>query len=788
MHPLPMTLLLVVMLGAFAVTAFRRIQLLRVGMPAPRIERLLERMATAPDGRESFVGWLQIYLIFALPAIGAGLAVAALTTKRNDVTDFVLFNAVGAIATAGGLLLVWAMRAQIKMPKYQTAGLAHYLIFVGFAVLLLRTIILVGRSYQPGFNLFLLDPRGPLPWGLLGKSYNLMKDLVVLGVLLGVAVFIKFRLLDKVQRLAYGWHAWVVLGVIASMMLADSFYDAGAIARAAVAAGASGAHSRIDQIAMEEGAPVGAALAHMFVALGLTNTSVLHGISLVGYWTHVTLVWSFLNYLPYGKHFHVITALPNVLTRDLSPPGRLPALAKTSDELMEKLGAAFELPNPSDAPVGVAQIQHLSWKSLLDLYTCTECGRCSDHCPAHRTGKLLSPKQLTLDLRDHLYSRSEEIVKHVGERAETPATSNAALKHVDLVPGVIDPDVLWACTTCRACEEQCPVMITYVDKIVQMRRNLVMVKGEFPHELQKTFTALETNGNPWNLTRMDRGAWADGLGVATMSEKPDAAVLYWVGCAASYDDNAKKIARAVARILKAAGVDFAILGSEETCTGDPARRSGNEHLYMMLAEQNIATLNGYQPRKIVTTCPHCFNTLLNEYPDLGGKYDVVHHSDFLLGLLIEGRIRPTRPVRGKVVFHDSCYLGRYNNVYESPRQVLESIPGLELVEAEWSREKGLCCGAGGGQMWMEEQNSDRVNKRRTLQLLDTGATTIASGCPFCHTMLTDGLKALDGTSDDPKRAVTQVDIAVLLERSLALDGATASTAGGSTAAAAVAET
>ncbi len=788
MHPLPMTLLLVVMLGAFAVTAFRRIQLLRVGMPAPRIERLLERMATAPDGRESFVGWLQIYLIFALPAIGAGLAVAALTTKRNDVTDFVLFNAVGAIATAGGLLLVWAMRAQIKMPKYQTAGLAHYLIFVGFAVLLLRTIILVGRSYQPGFNLFLLDPRGPLPWGLLGKSYNLMKDLVVLGVLLGVAVFIKFRLLDKVQRLAYGWHAWVVLGVIASMMLADSFYDAGAIARAAVAAGASGAHSRIDQIAMEEGAPGGAALAHMFVALGLTNTSVLHGISLVGYWTHVTLVWSFLNYLPYGKHFHVITALPNVLTRDLSPPGRLPALAKTSDELMEKLGAAFELPNPSDAPVGVAQIQHLSWKSLLDLYTCTECGRCSDHCPAHRTGKLLSPKQLTLDLRDHLYSRSEEIVKHVGERAETPATSNAALKHVDLVPGVIDPDVLWACTTCRACEEQCPVMITYVDKIVQMRRNLVMVKGEFPHELQKTFTALETNGNPWNLTRMDRGAWADGLGVATMSEKPDAAVLYWVGCAASYDDNAKKIARAVARILKAAGVDFAILGSEETCTGDPARRSGNEHLYMMLAEQNIATLNGYQPRKIVTTCPHCFNTLLNEYPDLGGKYDVVHHSDFLLGLLIEGRIRPTRPVRGKVVFHDSCYLGRYNNVYESPRQVLESIPGLELVEAEWSREKGLCCGAGGGQMWMEEQNSDRVNKRRTLQLLDTGATTIASGCPFCHTMLTDGLKALDGTSDDPKRAVTQVDIAVLLERSLALDGATASTAGGSTAAAAVAET
>jgi Fe-S oxidoreductase len=241
-----------------------------------------------------------------------------------------------------------------------------------------------------------------------------------------------------------------------------------------------------------------------------------------------------------------------------------------------------------------------------------------------------------------------------------------------------------------------------------------------------------------------------------------------VGCAASYDDNAKKIAQAVARLLHAAGVDFAILGSEETCTGDPARRAGNEYLYMQLAEQNVATLNQYKPKKIVTACPHCFNTLLNEYPDLGGKYEVVHHSDFLMALLAEGKLRPTRGVHGRVVYHDSCYLGRYNNVYDSPREILKSIPGVELVEAEWSREKGLCCGAGGAQMWMEEQNNDRVNKRRTLQLLNTGADTVASGCPFCHTMLTDGIKAFEDQPVLKNRVVEQLDIAVLLERACGL--------------------
>jgi Fe-S oxidoreductase len=312
-------------------------------------------------------------------------------------------------------------------------------------------------------------------------------------------------------------------------------------------------------------------------------------------------------------------------------------------------------------------------------------------------------------------------------------------------------------------------MISYVDKIVSMRRNLVLVKGEFPAELNGPFQAMEVNGNPWNLARIDRGNWAEGLGIPTMAEYPDAPVLYWVGCAASYDDRAKKIARATAKLLKQAGVDFAILGQEESCTGDPARRAGNEFLFASLAEGNAAVLNSYKEqggmKTVVTACPHCFNTLKNEYPDFGAKLEVVHHSEFLAGLLAQRRLVPKKPVIGRVVYHDSCYLGRYNDVYESPRDILRQIPGVELVEPDyWTKTRGLCCGAGGAQMWMEEQNTNRVNVKRTLQLVDTGAKTVASACPFCMTMLTDGLKA--SSLDD---RIKQLDIAEMLEQSCSVD-------------------
>ena len=658
---------------------------------------------------------------------------------------------------------------QEKMDYYNPAGIAHKLIFSGFVLLLFRTLVLWGRGFYAPFNLWVLGPST-----LLGQGYELVKDCMGVLVICGTLVFFYYRIVVKPKRMALSLEGLLILGIIFTMMVADMTYDGASLVLATkqqIFCNLPSHAGTADQCAVIatitaplegerwEGAwsawpgPAGS-----FFAMLLQGQApgVLIAFARVGFWVHSALVLVFLNLLPHSKHFHVITAIPNVFLRSLTPAGRLPPMAENAEKLMEKFGAAGEAEDPLSLPIGAARIEHFSWKAILDFYTCTECGRCSDNCPAHRTGKILSPKHLTLALRDHLYGREEELTS-------LPAGGKPA--PVNLVPDVIHPDVLWACTTCRACEEQCPVLISYVDKIIDMRRNLVMVRSEFPHELARPFQAMETNGNPWNLSRMDRAGWADGLGIPMMSEKPKAPVLFWVGCSASYDDRAKKIARATAKLLKQAGVDFAILGREENCTGDPARRAGNEMLFATLAEGNAATINGYKEqggaRTVVTTCPHCFNTLKNEYPDFGLKVEVVHHTDYLLGLVAEGKLVPKKPVEGRVVYHDSCYLGRYNGVYDPPREILRRIPGVELVEPEyWTKQRGLCCGAGGAQMFMEEQNTDRVNVKRTLQLLDTGAKTIASACPFCMTMLTDGIK-----SKSLEDQVQQLDVVELLERS-----------------------
>ncbi|MCU0683093.1 MAG: (Fe-S)-binding protein [Polyangiaceae bacterium] len=718
----------------------------------------------------------------------------------------------GDLGDRVGGVLTYAF-AQKKMHYYRSAGLAHQFIFLGFLVVSVNTLILWGRGLYAPFNLFVFAP-----WQPAGMAYELLRDVFALLVLFGALYFMYLRTI-KTRRMTLSTEGMVILGIIVTMMLTDFLYhgsmlalharwpEPGCGARVGEPTGLCAVVADVIAPLDPAGHPAaaGGPSFHPFAPVGslvslvlaAAPASVLVTLAHLGFWTHATLVLVFLNLLPHSKHFHIITAIPNVFFREVRPRGRLPLMAPSSDQLMEVVGAASEKDDPLEAPVGVARAEHFTWKAILDFYTCTECGRCSDNCPAHRTGKLLSPKQLTLDLRDHIYGREKELVgkyadpkgypygvlRHAPaegatEAAETEATAAPAdgatnghalpvvpYEPINLVTNVVHPDVLWACTTCRACEEQCPVMISYVDKIVSMRRNLVVVQGEFPAELQKPFNGMETNGNPWNLSRMDRGAWSEGLGVPLMSEKPDAEVLFWVGCAASYDDRAKKIARSTARLLLEAKVPFAVLGEEETCTGDPARRAGNEYLFLTLAEQNAATLNGYRDqggvKKIVTSCPHCFNTLLNEYPDLGAKYEVVHHADFLLGLLAEKRLKPKKSVQGRVVYHDSCYLGRYNDVYESPRQILQAIPGVELVEVEnWNRNKGLCCGAGGAQMWMEEQNKDRVNVKRTLQLLETKATTVASACPFCMTMLTDGLKA-----QELEAKVRQLDVAEMLAES-----------------------
>jgi Fe-S oxidoreductase len=653
--------------------------------------------------------------------------------------------------------VVYAL-GQYKMPYYRAAGIAHIAIFFGFVVLTVNTLMLWVRGFDPSFNFFgLFGLTNPI-----GIGYNLIKEAFLVLVLAGCAVFFYYRIVVKAKRMTLGVEGLIILGIISVMMLADMVYTGASLALHGHVTG-EGVHFNAAE-------PVASIWGFGFAGLGLGTLTVLQH---VGFWTHATLPLIFLNLLPYSKHFHVITAIPNVFTMNLKP-NKLPTISDLEGKVER------------EEAIGFNTIQDLSWKDVLDLYTCTECGRCSDNCPAYTTDKKLSPKHVTLALRDHLYACEPQIIYagtssdtkelHTGEmhREEQHAAPPKDAyfvpdKIVDLIPNVLDPDVVWACTTCRACEEQCPVMISYVDKFIQMRRNLVMMKNEFPAELMKPFNGIETNGNPWNMSQMDRANWADGLDAPLIADHPEAEVLYWVGCAASYDDRAKKIARATVQLLQHAGVNFAILGTEETCTGDPARRAGNEFLFQTIAQQNVETLKGYavEKKKIVTTCPHCLNTLLNEYPDFGGHYEVIHHSTFLDDLVKQGKLVPKNSHEGGVVFHDSCYLGRYNDVYEAPRNVLKSIPGVQLTEVNyWNKNKGLCCGAGGAQMFMEEQNEKRVNVKRTLQLLDTGAKTIASGCPFCMTMLTDGLKA-----QEKEETIKQMDIAEILAKSVGVGAA-----------------
>jgi Fe-S oxidoreductase len=736
MNPVLMASIILGLVGLFVVSASRRLRLLKIGQPTPesRVDRVGERLKAVWD------------LAFA----------------------------------------------QRKLKYYWVAGVAHQLIFFGFLVLLLRTLVLWGRGFYAPFYLFVLAPDTAL-----GAAYAFLKDVFAILVLLGVSVFVYLRAIKRERRMTLSGEGLLILGIIAAMMLSDLVYDGASLVLAYRYPSECGANAgeALCQTMQELIAPLPAGHEPAFtpwepggslvsVLLAGANSSVLSVLAQAGFWTHSTLVLIFLNILPYSKHFHIITAIPNVFLEDISEPGHLRPLASSTEALMAQVEKATESEDLLAARVGYARIEHFTWKDILDFYTCTECGRCSANCPAFITGKLLSPKQLTLDLRDHLYGRQREFIEGTAQKplekaadggasGEAPSIEpnrDASGKNRDLVPHVIHPDVLWGCTTCRACEEQCPVSISYVDKIVQMRRNLVVIKGEFPQELAKPFEGMEVNGNPWNLSRMDRAGWAEGLDVPTFAEKPSTKVLFWVGCAASYDDRAKKIARSTARLLKAAGVDFAILAEEESCTGDPARRAGNEYLFSMLAEANAATLNGYKEQggiaQIITTCPHCFNTLKNEYPDFGAKFEIIHHSDFLLGLLAEKKLVPKNAVRGKVAYHDSCYLGRYNDIYDSPREILKRI-GLELEEVEyWNRNKGLCCGAGGAQMWMEEQNKERINVKRTLQLIDTGAKTLATACPFCMTMVRDGIK-----SQSREEELKNFDVVEVLAQACGLDEA-----------------
>jgi Fe-S oxidoreductase/nitrate reductase gamma subunit len=587
---------------------------------------------------------------------------------------------------------------QFRMFKDPYAGVMHIMIFAGFLVLTVRTSALVVEGFAPSFEVFT---------GGLGHAYNFAKDLVEVLTFAGVAMAVYRRLFARPKRLDLSLDAWFILFLIDLLIVTDLLADASRIA--------------IDPSRAGWWSPVGAPLSAVLVGMGL-SAAALSAVFSTCWWIHLLDIFFFGNYLPYSKHFHILVAIPNVFTQKIAPMGQLPTVDLENAETF-----------------GASRVEDFSWKALLDGYACTECGRCRVVCPTALTGKPLDPKVFIGTFRDAFYADTPRLLaratgRSMGGNGAGPPEEAAK----PLIGGWISEDTIWACTTCGFCTSACPVfIIPAVDKILEMRRHLVLDRAEFPKEMQTAFRGMETNGNPWGIGVAARADWAKDLPVVTMAEadRSDVEYLFWVGCAGSYEDRGRKVSKALVEILDRAGVKFAILGTEETCTGDSARRLGNEYLFQTLAQQNVETLNGYGVKKIVTNCPHCFNTLKNEYPQFGGRYEVLHGTELVARLLAEGRIFLTRELSESITFHDPCYLGRYNAEYGAPRRILEAIPGLELKEMPRSKEKGLCCGAGGGRMWMEEKLGDRINQARMKEIASMGADKVGVSCPFCMVMI-----------------------------------------------------
>ncbi len=606
-------------------------------------------------------------------------------------------------------------------------GFLHFFIFWGFLVLQIETIEYFIRGFADDFRYSHLIGE-PTYFGLL-----LVQDVFgfVVFVVCIIAGFRRYVL--RPEHTLPSKDAAIILALIAGLMVSKFLAHGAEIAHAP-----DMAHLGWDPRFTPFATLTAGFLGGTYSATESTALPLLYSAM---YFSHIGIVVFFANYIPLGKHLHLLGAMPNIFFRKLDPSGALYPI-DLEDESAESFGAS--------------KIEDLSWKQLLDTYACTECGRCEHYCPAFNTGKELNPMQVIHKLKDHIKEKGARVYRlsltgllGAGKDALTKKdfSFNDLAREDDselLAGGVISAEELMACTTCGACVANCPVLIEHVDTIVDLRRYLVLTAGEVSPEVGRTFRNMENNANPWGVSNSKRADWADGLDVPLLSDLEHVPeYLFFVGCAGSFDDRQKRVTNALVRILRAADVDFAILGPEEQCTGDPARRIGNEYLYWTLATANVETLNGYGVRKIITTCPHCFHTIAKEYPQLGGNYEVVHHTELLNDLLRSGRLALRSLGRSTVAYHDSCYLGRWNSDYDNPRQVLAQVPDIEVREMSWNRRKALCCGAGGGQMWMEEDQGKRVNVHRAEMAIETEADAVVVNCPFCMTMLGDGLKQRD---------------------------------------------
>ena len=647
---------------------------------------------------------------------------------------------------------------QRKLLKWSVPGLAHFVTFWGFIILLFTIIEAYGNLFDRSFA---------IPG--IGHSFALgfLEDLFAVLVLAGIITFAVIRLTRNPEREGrksrfYGSHtgaAWVVLAGIFLVVATLLLYR--------------GAQINTGYFPYPHGAFASQIVGHWLHPLGTGVNSVLEATFLLA---QIAVILAFGVFVTYSKHLHIALAPLNVLFS--RRPNALGAL-----EPMRSGGKVldFEEADPDTDVFGRGKIEDFTWKGLLDMATCTECGRCQSQCPAWATGKPLSPKQVILDLRDHAFAKAPYMLAGSDEEREKLPPAVLAEAERPLVGdkkagGVIDPDVLWSCTNCGACVEECPVDIEHIDHIDGMRRHQVLIESAFPQEASTLLKNLENKGNPWGMGENKRAEWITEcdfeVPVVDGAIGDDIEYLFWVGCAGALEDRAKKTTKAIAGLLHAAGVKFAVLGPAETCTGDPARRMGNEFVYAMLAQQNVETLNetglaAGSGKTIITSCPHCFNTIANEYPQLGGNYEVIHHTQLLSKLVADGKLTPAGAIEEKITYHDPCFLGRHNKVYTPPREIIDAVPGTRAEEMHRCKNRGFCCGAGGARMWMEERIGKRINTERIDEALTLDPDTISTACPYCMVMLGDAIAAKKG-SGEAKDSLEVVDVAQLLARSIAL--------------------